>query len=364
MARFIIFFTWILSVTIFISGCDSQDASPTPNIPGSTTGSGSSEWLIPQNTVLSGGPGKDGIPSIDNPQFASIGAIDYLNDDDLVIGVKSGDEVRAYPHPILDWHEIVNDDLGSLSIAITYCPLTGTAIGWNRDVNGTNTTFGVSGLLHNSNLIPYDRATDSNWSQMRLESVNGSLIRTKIDVEHMVETSWATWKELYPDSEVLTTNTGFSRDYSRYPYGDYKSTNFTNFPITNQDNRRHLKDRVLGVQVGPSTKAYPFDLFTGDTTSIIQDNIRGIPIVVIGNAEENFIVAFNRELNGNILNFNSIETSDDTAIFGDETGNRWNLFGEVVSGPSRGQKLENVTSYIGFWFAWATFNPDIEIYTP
>ena len=357
----------LVFLTLALISCNPESDAPilgqsTPTPSGSDN---NSDWLIPVNTVLSGGPGKDGIPSIDNPNFADISSIDYLLDDDLVIGVKVGSDIRAYPHPILDWHEIVNDDISNLSLAVTYCPLTGTAVGWNREVDGEITTFGVSGLLHNSNLIPYDRATDSNWSQMRLDCVNGERIGRKIKVEQVLETSWRTWKQLYPNSQILTTETGFNRSYGRYPYGSYKSTNSTNFPITNPDNRRHAKERVLGVIVGFSARTYSFDLFRGNSTAIYTDRLGGEDIVIIGNETRNFILAFNRLFEGTLLEFTPVEAeAGGEAIFKDNLGNLWNVFGEAVSGPNQGAKLDNVISYIGYWFAWATFEPEIEIFTP
>ncbi len=353
-------FIWITTLSLLVmTACSNGDELPAAQ---NSSGNNSQEWLIPLSSVLSGGPGKDGIPSIDSPQFANVSEISYLNTDDLVIGVKVGNEVRAYPHPILDWHEIVNDDVNGLKLAVTYCPLTGTAIGWNRNVEGKTTTFGVSGLLHNSNLLPYDRETDSNWSQMRLDCVNGERIGIAIQVEQLVETTWETWKSLYPDSKVLTTETGFQRSYGVYPYGNYKSTDITNFPLTNEDRRLHLKTRVLGVAINEQARAYPIDLFQGDTTSIINDAVGGTPIVVVGNQTRNFIVAFQRSFNGDLLELSPTEDLSDTAIAQDQFGNRWNIFGEAVSGPQTGQKLQNVTSYIGYWFAWAAFHPDISIY--
>jgi len=116
----------------------------------------STDWLIPQSEVFDGGPGKDGIPSVDNPNFSAIAEIDFLDPQDLVVAIKAGDEIKVYPHPILDWHEIVNDEINGIPLALTYCPLTGTAIAWKRTINGKETTFGVSGLLYNSNNLPKD----------------------------------------------------------------------------------------------------------------------------------------------------------------------------------------------------------------
>ena len=128
----------------------------------------SGEWLIPQNEVFDGGPGKDGIPAISNPNLVGNSSINYMNNDDLVIGVKFDGEIRGYPHPILDWYEIINDKINDNYFSITYCPLTGSTINYNRDLNGNITTFGVSGLLYNTNLIPYDRATNSNLSLIHI----------------------------------------------------------------------------------------------------------------------------------------------------------------------------------------------------
>ena len=143
------------------------------------------DWSIPIAEVLDGGPGKDGIPALENPVFISAENTTVLQDADLVLGFKNGDDVRAYPRIILDWHEIINDNIGDVSLAVTYCPLTGTGIGWDRNIDGNETTFGVSGLLYNTNLIPYDRATGSNWSQILNASVNGSLAGKSADLIHV-----------------------------------------------------------------------------------------------------------------------------------------------------------------------------------
>ncbi len=157
------------------------------------------EWLIPSDQVFDGGPGRDGIPALENPEMINAALATYLNPEDLVIGIKMGDDVRAYPHKILDYHEIINDQVGSeiidgqlstKQLAITYCPLTGSAIAWGREFGGQTTTFGVSGLLFQTNLMPFDRLTESTWSQMRLDCVNGTLIGTRAETYQVVETRW------------------------------------------------------------------------------------------------------------------------------------------------------------------------------
>ena len=324
----------------------------------------SGEWLVPSNEVRDGGPGKDGIPSVDNPEFIEVNAVSNLSDNDLVVGVKVGEEIKAYPHPILDWHEIVNDEIGGQSLALTYCPLTGTGIGWNRMVNGVETEFGVSGLLYNSNLIPYDRNSDSYWSQMRLDCVNGDLIQTDIEVIPVIETTWATWKRLYPNSKVMSTNTGFSRDYQVYPYGNYRTDDRLIFPVSNTDNRLSNKERVLGVIVGDAVKAYAFNNFANGV-SFITDEIGDKSLIIVGNISQNYIVVFERTLaDGSLLN-PVVEPMSDlggTGVLKDAEGNVWSIFGEAISGPRMGEQLTIPTSYIGYWFSWAAFYPNLELY--
>ncbi len=221
------------------------------------------DWAIPSNRVLDGGPGKDGIPSLENLNFITPNEVGYLQDDDLVVGFKVGEDVRAYPHRILDWHEIVNDLLGDdVYVSINYCPLTGTASAWNRVINNEISTFGVSGKLYSTNLMPYDRATDSYWSQMRFDCVNGSRIGEKAKTFMVVETTWTTWRTMFPQSQVLTPQTGFNRDYTRYPYGDYMTNDdFLIFPLEYDDTRLGRKERVHGVIINGQAKVYPLDLF-------------------------------------------------------------------------------------------------------
>ncbi len=320
-------------------------------------------WTIPQADVFDGGPGKDGIPALENPEMVPAPNGIYLSNDDLVIGYVSGNDARAYPHDILDWHEIINDEVNGRPIAITYCPLTGTAIGWNREINGEVTTFGVSGLLYNTNLIPYDRRTNSNWSQQGLDCVNGDLQGVKIETFQVVETTWETWKKLYPDTKVVSTNTGFSRSYGTYPYDDYR-TNHNNliFPVEPDDSRLPRKERVHGIIMGSQAKVYPIDNMQ-QTVTIIQDVFNGTAIVVAGSKHRNFAVSFERTLeDGTILDFFSAFTGDGPVILTDNEGNRWNIFGEAVEGPRTGQRLTPTESFIGYWFSWGAFYPNAQIY--
>lgn len=317
------------------------------------------DWLIPNEEVFDGGPGQDGIPSVDNPNFSSISEINFLADNALVVGVFSETEVKAYPHPILDWHEIVNDDIGDKSVAVTYCPLTGTAIGWDRNVEGSNTTFGVSGKLFQTNLMPFDRRTESYWSQIRLDCVNGDLINTRINTSPVVETTWATWKEMYPNSMVMNTNTGFSRNYQQFPYGDYRTNNANIiFPVDPLDQRLPSKERVLGVLGDSIHRVYSIDLF--ETPQVISDTLEGEAMVVIGSKEMNFIVAYENDslIEGLEINLDNLPT-----IAVAPNGNQVTLFGQVLdANGSLVRNLNNTESFIAYWFSLGAFYPGIEIY--
>ncbi|MCK5103382.1 MAG: DUF3179 domain-containing protein, partial [Cyclobacteriaceae bacterium] len=324
----------IIIPIILLVSCDDNSTESGGTGGGGTNGGGangngtvSPDWLIPLNEVLDGGPGKDGIPALENPENKGINQITFLSDNDLVVGFQFGDQVRAYPHKILDWHEIINDELNGKKVAITYCPLTGTGIAWSRKINGEITTFGVSGLLYNTNLIPYDRLTNSNWSQMRLDCVNGELLGDEIATYHLVETTWKTWKEMFPNSSVVTTNTGFSRNYQQFPYGDYKTNNpKLLFPVAPKDERLPGKERVLGLILNGKAKVYRFESFEGQTR-IINDQFEGLNFIVIGNKTKNFIAAFEKNIKGEVRTFTTIDEGEN--IMQDDKGNKYNLFGTI-----------------------------------
>lgn len=347
---------------LILASCGGSDDDTNPINPsnGGNGGGTQSSWAIPTDQVFDGGPGKDGIPSVDNPQFTEAFSVNFLNADDLIVAIEVDGEVRGYPHPVLDWHEIVNDEINGFPFSIVYCPLTGTGTAWRRNLNGTETTFGVSGLLYNTNIIPYDRETDSNWSQMLLESVNGENIGQKIETYPVMETTWETFQSRWADALVLNTDTGFNRDYTQYPYGDYR-TNDNNiiFPIANDDSRRPRKERGLGLVINGKAKYYGFENFPGDKTTVLTDTFEGKNLVLFGSEDKNFIIAFESRLeDGTEIPF----VPRNSSIIEDANGDIWGLFGEAKSGPHDGLKLVQVDNFIGYWFAWGAFYPDIEIF--
>jgi len=320
------------------------------------------EWLIPKNEVRDGGPGKDGIPSLENPDFVNSSEVSYIDDNDLILGYVNNGVAKAYPHSILDWHEIINDDIDGIELAITYCPLTGTGIAWDRNIDGKTTTFGVSGLLYNTNLIPYDRHSNSNWSQIRLDCVNGKHIGKKIKTYQLIETSWSTWKKMYPSTKVVSKSTGFARNYGFYPYGDYRTNdNKIIFPLSNKDSRLPNKERVHGLIIDGKTKVYSINLFDQNIKTI-SDEVNLEKVVVIGSKKMNFVVSFKAKISdGTILNFTPIQNSLPSIII-DNEGTEWNVFGEGLKGPRKGEKLIQTTSFMGYWLAWAAFYPEVDVY--
>lgn len=351
--------TGFIFVLLFCS-C-TEDNTPDGSNGQNDNGQNNDGWLIPQHEVRDGGPGKDGIPALTEPERVSVEDITWLQDDDLVLAFADGEDIRAYPHPILDWHEIINDKTENHSLSVIYCPLTGTGIGWNRILDGNETTFGVSGLLYNSNIIPYDRATNSNWSQLLLKSVNGSLSGQKAETYNLVETSWKTWKSMYPHSKVVSKNTGYTRSYGSYPYGAYRENESLIFPVSNSDNRLHAKERVLAVFDGTNVKAFTFEKLQENNT-LILDVFPVNEILVTGNQQDNLMVAFQTETaNGTQLDFQVIENQLPN-ILTDNEGNTWDVFGRAVAGPRQGERLKTIPHMMGYWFSFAAFYPDIELY--
>jgi len=355
----IIFYSVLSLLTVVSCGKD-DDVSEQGGVPGGTIDVSFKDWLIPKDEIKDGGPGKDGIPSIDNPVFLdqSDFRTSFLQDDDLVVGIYKNGVSRAYPHSILDWHEIVNDVIDDEPVTISYCPLTGTAFGWSSESNMEKSTFGVSGLLYNANLILYDRNTDSNWSQLRLECVNGPQMGDKPVIVDIVETTWKTWRTLYPETTVLSLDTGFSRSYGTYPYGPYKTNDqYFVFQVTPLNEALPNKLRIHAVIDEGISKVYRFVSFGAGKA--YKDIFNNKDLLVVGN--EDLIVSF--ELADDQLNLEfEYDMTETGVLFTDNEGNKWSLFGKAIEGPRLGEQLKGTTSVASYWFAIAAFYPEPEIF--
>lgn len=274
--------------------------------------------LVPVEDIHAGGPVRDGIPSIDRPRFVSARDADVLRGHDDVLGIVRGGVARAYPIRIMNWHEIVNDDIAGERIAITYCPLCGTGVAFASESGGRPLSFGVSGLLYNSDMLLYDRQTESLWSQIKKQAIAGPLAGRELTALPLTHTTWSAWLREHPDTEVLSTDTGYRRNYARQPYGGYETERGLYFPVANKSRRYHPKERVLGVELAGEYKAYPFAELS-KTSGEVQDRIAGQPV----------IIRFDR-LNESARAFDA-----------------------------EGEQLPAMT---GFWFAWYAFHPETEVF--
>lgn len=349
-------FLFILSAgLLFFTACDSVTTNEPEVSEPSNNNDNDSGWLIPFEQVYVGA-GRDGIPSIDDPKFSDVSEIDFMNPDDLVIGVKMDNEIKAYPHKILNYHEIVNDRIADVPVSVTFCPLTGSGLVWNRVIDGRETTFGVSGLIFKNNLIAYDRDTESFWSQMKAMGVHGEKRGDVPESYHLVEMTWKSWKETFPGSRVLSGKTGFDRNYDSYPYGrNYHNDNKNIlFPIEREDERLERKTLGHGIFYNSTLHVFPIDKFP-EEIKVLNRNINGNNIVIAGSSKHRLVVAFYRQADDNTLYEFTAISDDFPIIMEDNRGNRWNIFGEAVSGPDQGRMLRSAPSYNAYWFAWADF---------
>lgn len=242
-----------------------------------------SNATIPLDEIFAGGPPKDGIPSIDKPRFIKAVEVDYLKPDDIVIGVELNGAAHAYPLRILIWHEIVNDVIEGHPIAVTYCPLCGTSMAFDAVIDGQRRSFGVSGLLYQSDVLMYDRETESLWSQLKMEAVSGAEAGTKLRLlasEHM---TWKAWKERFPGSAVLSPETGYQRNYQGTAYASYFASDRTMFPVPVTRKELGNKDWVVGVVLDGQAKAYPVKNLPDNKP--VRDEVAGQGLEVVWDKE-------------------------------------------------------------------------------
>lgn len=311
--------------------------------------------IIPLEKIKSGGPPKDGIPSIDNPKFIPASEATFVSDDEIVVGLRINGETKAYSLSILVWHEIINDYLGDTPVSVTYCPLCYSTQVFDRRINGQVVEFGVSGKLYNSNLVMYDRLTDSLWSEIMGKAIVGELTGYELDRIPFDLVKWGDWKTLYPETIILATDTGYQRPYGTDPYGDYYTDPRVLFPIENQDSRMTPKEVIVGFTDGKNHKAYRLaDL---ELAKVVNDEIGDKKLLLFSNSPT-MVRIFDRTINGKTLEF---EISDDKLI-DKNTNSEWNVEGVAVEGSLKGIKLTRLVHEPGFWFAWAAFYPDTEVY--
>ncbi len=274
--------------------------------------------LVPPAEVLLGGPPRDGIPTLTDPRFERASVATWLDDDDRVLALEGG-QPKAYPIRILNWHEVVNDQVGGQPVAITYCPLCGTGMAFDPHVGGNRLTFGVSGLLYNSDVLLYDRETESLWTQIGRRAVSGPLRGKELRQIPLLHTTWGRWRERHTNSLVLSRETGFERDYDRDPYLGYASEQRLWFPVGRTDERLPSKALVLGIERPEGARAYPFEELRR-VPSPVRDRI----------GDDELFVYFDRD--------------SDTAFATD-----------LESRPLAGT--------VAYWFAWSAFHPGTGVWT-
>jgi len=310
--------------------------------------------IVPLDKIRSGGPPPDGIPPIDEPKFVKASEANFVSDDDLVIGVNYQGKIKAYPLFIMTWHEIVNDYFGDVPVAVTYCPLCFTNQVFERTIDGKAVEFGTSGKLYNSNLVMYDRLTGSYWSQALGLAIKGELTGRELDKIPFDVIRWEDWHALYPDTLILTTETGHIRPYSSDPYSDYKDPRVL-FPVDNRDDRIPEKEIILGFENDGIYKAYR--LSDVESQRVVNDKIGDQDLVIVSTFPH-MARAFDSNMNRKTLEF-EIKEDKITDI---QTGSVWNIEGVAMSGAMKDSKLKRITYDPGFWFEWVAFHPETELY--
>jgi hypothetical protein len=320
-----------------------------------------------------GGPGKDGIPAINNPRFVkSPTAQRWLKPNEPVISLVVNGRAKAYPLQILIWHEIVNDRIGGVPVIVTFCPLCYSAIVFERTVQGTEYTFGTSGMLRNSNLIMYDRQTESLWQQVTGEAIVGDMVGATLKSLPAQIVSFEQFRSAYKDGLVLSRRTGFRRNYGRNPYVGYDDVSQRPFLFHGKvDDRLPPLEKVVAVVVGSENKAYPYAVT--QEKRVINDDVGGKQVVIFhgGGAvsaldepriarsrEVGSTGVFDRNIDGRLLSFHY----DEGKFYDGETLSVWDITGRAVEGPLKGKELSPVAHGDYFAFVWLVFRPETKIY--
>lgn len=332
-----------------------------------------SKRSIELSELKSGGPPKDGIPAINNPDFvSSIEADSWLEKNEPVISFELNGTARAYPLQILIWHEIVNDNFGETPVLVTFCPLCYSAIVFDRRIDDETHQFGVSGFLRHSDMIMFDRKTESLWQQFTGEAVVGEYTGKHLDVLPSQIISYQQFKRAYPDGKILSKETGIDRPYGRNPYSGYDDVNNTPYLAGDiEDERLKPLQKVIGVRVDDRQKGYSYSV--SQKEEVINDELADKPIVVFhiegarsaldapdisDSRRDGSTGAFSRMIKEETLTF----YYDGSSIKDRETDSTWNIAGKAVSGVMEGEQLDPLIFGDYFAFAWLVFWPETEIY--
>jgi hypothetical protein len=344
-------------------------AGPTKVDPNGGAATDFCQHSVDYSEILSGGPPPDGIPPLDDPAFDSLESGDaWLAAVQPVLALEINGDARAYPLAILTRHEIVNDEVGGVPVAATFCPLCNAGIVFKREVDGEVLRFGVSGNLRNSDLIMWDNKTLSWWQQFTGEAIVGSKTGTQLEFVPAQLVAWKDFKERYPEGQVLSTN---GQNYGQNPYTGYDSSTRPFLYTETPDPRLPATARVLGHAEEGQAIAYPLTAIA--EAGVIEDTIGGREVVIFYepgqvSALDKSVIEDSKEVgsaamfipvaNGQKLTF----TYQAGVIRDNETGSEWDVFGQAIAGELAGTQLEPVLSFVHFWFAWAAFQAETGIY--
>ncbi len=327
---------------------------------------------VPCDQIIRVGParcddciGMPSIPALNDPPLvpANHPGADYLTEETMVIGLVMGNDVRAYPVLVLNRHEVINDHIGGRPVTVTYCPFTASPIVFDRRQGaGAGRTFNVSGFLYNANLILFDLQEKTLWSQMRAEAIRGRGLGRRLDQIQASFLTWGGWKRLFPDTRVLSRDTGFNMNYVVDEYASYETSPYLWAPVQPRDERLPVKERVLGVFAGGRPHAFPWSVFSG--SGIRPFALSGVDILLVWDSQRRYFAAFAARTSRGAAHFAPADSGKSglPMFVDEETGTLWNAAGLAIAGPLQGERLQPPSrSYSAYWFAWAAFWPDTEL---
>ncbi len=373
--------TAVSDATTSIAGEPQPATGVLPEGPSALEQSSAAEFpppLVEPGEIISGGPPPDGIPPIEEPIFISVTeALDRFDPAEAVVALEINGDARAYPVQVMIWHEIVNDRVDGIPVAVTYCPLCNSAVTYRREIRGVETTFGTSGRLFASALVMYDRATESLWTHFDGRAVVGLLAGEQLEPIASPLLSWADFAAAYPAGQVLDPDaTGFNRNYGTNPYQGYDDAGSEPFLFRGvTDPRAASKQRVVGVEVDGAAVAFSLEAISGGVANATNSTVGDRDVVIFwkagqataleansveGGRDVGSVAVFDPRLDGRSLTF--VAAGD--GFVDDQTGSTWTIAGEAVAGELTGSRLERLNHLDTFWFAWATYRPGTELVEP
>ena len=331
-----------------------------------------SKHSIEYHDLLSGGPPRDGIPPIDQPKFIENQlAAQWLKPNDPVIALEINGDARAYPLQILTWHEIINDVVGEIAVTITFCLLCNSAIVFKRNHQGITYDFGTSGLLRHSDLVMYDRQTESLWQQFTGEAIVGVMTGEQLMMIPSGLIGFEQFQAAYPADKILSKETGYSREYGRNPYPGYDDIRNNPFLFRDPlDERLPAMARVVTVSDGKYHNAYPVELL--EKLGVIHHQLGNQAVVIFHQDGVSSALDTTRIANGDdvgatgvfvpLVGKQELTFIKERGFVDEQTGSHWNIVGQAILGPLKGKQLERLVHADQFWFSWGAFRPDTLIY--